>query len=117
MQYRDLNKKQFTDKVEVQKGLIEKKRVFDPGKLSCIILKTSKRTKHHYHKISEEHQLVLKGKGKLIVEGKEYTLKPNISFSVFPGEKHHIEAEEELHILVINIPRFSKKDEIIVPDN
>ncbi len=42
----------------------------------------------HYHRKRESIFFVLQGKGKAIIEGKEYDIEPNTVIYIPPGEKH-----------------------------
>jgi mannose-6-phosphate isomerase-like protein (cupin superfamily) len=42
----------------------------------------------HYHNKRESIFFILQGKGKAIIEGKEYDIEPNTVIYIPPGEKH-----------------------------
>jgi mannose-6-phosphate isomerase-like protein (cupin superfamily) len=42
----------------------------------------------HYHRKRESIFFVLQGKGKAIIEGKEYDIEPNTVIYIPPGERH-----------------------------
>ena len=49
---------------------------------------TPPRKGSHYHRKRESIFFVLQGKGKAIIEGKEYDIEPNTVIYIPPGEKH-----------------------------
>lgn len=49
---------------------------------------TPPRRGSHYHRKRESIFFVLQGKGKAIIEGKEYDIEPNTVIYIPPGEKH-----------------------------
>ncbi len=42
----------------------------------------------HYHRKRESIFFILQGKGKAIIEGKEYDIEPNTVIYIPPGERH-----------------------------
>ena len=49
---------------------------------------TPPRAGSHFHRKRESIFFVLQGKGKAIIEGKEYDIEPNTVIYIPPGEKH-----------------------------
>ena len=53
---------------------------------------------------SLEMVYVLKGEGKVVIEGEEYTLTEGTLFAVEPGEKYYLEGN--MDTFVVNTPEF-----------
>ncbi|MBS1249113.1 MAG: Oxalate-binding protein [Chloroflexi bacterium] len=66
----------------------------------------------HYHKISEETYYILEGRGRMILDGQEFTLSPGQACLIMPGEVHQIfnDQEEELVFLAICAPAWTPED-------
>lgn len=60
----------------------------------------------HAHNDIEEAMFVISGKGKLIIEGKEQELRPEMAIYIPPGVKHSIvnTGKEELKLLWVYAP-------------
>lgn len=64
-------------------------------------------TGYHYHRVKETVLFVLRGRGRLLLEGAEYEVGPNHVIVIGPGERHRIlEAlgEEDFEFLEIGAP-------------
>lgn len=60
------------------------------GGLVGVLLPGSRGVPYHYHKQRESVLVVLEGKAKAIVEGKEYDLIPGSVMFISPSEKHRV---------------------------
>lgn len=72
--------------------------------------------KYHYHEKAESVSIILSGRAKLVVRGKEYEIGPNTVVYIPPGEPHEMTSignEELRKIDVYSPPRG--KDVIEVP--
>ncbi len=64
-------------------------------------------TGYHYHKVKETVFFVLRGRGKLLLEGAEYEVGPNHVIVMRPGERHgilEVLGEEEFEFLEVGAP-------------
>ncbi len=66
----------------------------------------------HYHPHAEETYFIMKGKGKMIIDEKEYNVKPGDAILISPLEKHQIFCanNEDLEFIVVCAPPWE-------PDN
>lgn len=48
----------------------------------------------HYHPIAEETYFIIKGTGRIVMDGKEFEIKPNDTVLISPEVKHQIFAGE-----------------------
>lgn len=72
----------------------------------------------HYHLEAEETYYILKGKGKTLIEGKEYFVGPGDTILISPPEKHQIftEGSENLEFLVICAPAWEQTNSVFVDE-
>ncbi|MEM3574610.1 MAG: cupin domain-containing protein [Candidatus Bathyarchaeia archaeon] len=64
-------------------------------------------TGYHYHKAKETVLFVLRGRGRLLLEGAEYEVGPYQVIVIRPGERHgilEVLGEEEFEFLEIGAP-------------
>lgn len=57
----------------------------------------------HYHKKKTEFFYILKGNGKVIIDGNEQELKPGVSVVIKPNQRHEFinESSEEMECLLL----------------
>lgn len=66
----------------------------------------------HYHRKLTETYYVLKGKGRLQLEGKSYSLRPGMAVMIRPGTRHRaVPGPSGLQILNLVVPPFDPRDE------
>ena len=90
----------------------QSKRAFihDDNKVASIhVVEISKDSRPHFHKKMTEIYYVLKGEGKLEIDGDTVTLKPGVSVLIPPGKLDR--AVGELKILNVPVPAFDPEDE------
>ena len=77
-----------------------------------VVIPYGKSSMKHYHKISEETYYILKDRGRLVVNGKEYILKPKDSCLIDIEEVHQIfnDGEEDLEFLTVSAPAWTQDD-------
>ena len=72
-------------------------------------------TSYHYHKTKETVLFVLKGRARLLLEGREHEVGPNAVIVIKPGERHgilEVLGEEEFEFLEIGAPPI--EDRVLV---
>jgi len=80
--------------------------------LARIIIPPGKSSTVHHHKVSQETYFVLKGEGKMEVNGKGFSLLPGQACWLEAGEIHQIrnEGETELVFLAFCAPSWAPED-------
>ncbi len=80
--------------------------------LAHIVLPPGKASLRHYHKVSEESYYILRGQGRMVIDGQEHTLSPAQAMLILPGQRHQIfnDGEEELEFLAICAPAWYPED-------
>ena len=80
--------------------------------LAYVVIPPNFSSPAHYHKVSEETYYVLKGAGRMIIGGNEFTLSPGQACLIMPGEIHQIfnDMEGDLEFLAICAPAWTPDD-------
>lgn len=80
--------------------------------VAFITLKPGKASKQHYHKVSSESYLILKGIGSLEIDGNQFDLNPGEAVLIQPLEVHKIinNSPEELVFLAVCVPAWYPQD-------
>jgi mannose-6-phosphate isomerase-like protein (cupin superfamily) len=80
--------------------------------LAHVQLPQGKSSPAHFHKVSEETYYVLRGKGRIVIDGKESMLAPGHACLIMPGEVHQIFNDEEtmLEFLTVSAPAWTPDD-------
>jgi mannose-6-phosphate isomerase-like protein (cupin superfamily) len=75
-------------------------------------LEPDQATERHYHRIAEEIYFVLKGSGRMEVDGDTRTVRPGDAVLIPPGAWHTLEnnGSSELRILCCCSPPYSHDD-------
>ena len=75
-------------------------------------LEVEQATERHYHRLTEEIYFVLKGQGKMEIDGETGYLRPGDSVLILPGAWHQLEnnGTSELRILCCCSPPYSHDD-------
>jgi mannose-6-phosphate isomerase-like protein (cupin superfamily) len=75
-------------------------------------LEPDQATERHYHRASEEIYFVVKGSGRLEVDGEERMVRPGDAVLIPPGAWHSLEnnGTSELRILCCCAPPYSHDD-------
>jgi len=75
-------------------------------------LEVEQATERHYHRITEEIYFVLKGQGKLEIDGETSQMRPGDAALIPPGAWHTLEnnGTSELRILCCCAPPYSHDD-------
>ena len=66
----------------------------------------------HYHLEAEETFYFIKGKGKMIVENREFDIAPGDAVLIMPSERHQIlnSSENNLEFIVVCSPAWNQND-------
>lgn len=72
----------------------------------------------HYHPIAEETYFILKGRAKMIVDGKEHLVEPGDAVFICPPEKHQIftEGNEDLEFIVVCAPPWEPTNSVFLDE-
>jgi mannose-6-phosphate isomerase-like protein (cupin superfamily) len=75
-------------------------------------LEVEQATERHYHRVTEEIYFVLKGQGKMEVDGQTSQMRPGDSVLIPPGAWHTLEnnGTSELRILCCCVPPYAHDD-------
>ena len=75
-------------------------------------LEVEQATERHYHRITEEIYFVLKGQGKMVIDGETSQMRPGDAVLIPPGAWHTLEnnGTSELRILCCCAPPYSHDD-------
>ncbi|MEK7130544.1 MAG: cupin domain-containing protein [Patescibacteria group bacterium] len=70
----------------------------------------------HYHPEAEETYYILKGKGKMLIDGKEHFVHSGDAIFIRPSEKHQIftEGNKDLEFIVICAPSWEPTNSVFV---
>jgi mannose-6-phosphate isomerase-like protein (cupin superfamily) len=84
----------------------------DVQSLAEATLEPDEATQRHYHRVAEEIYFVLKGSGKLEVDGETRTIRPGDAILIPPGAWHTLEnnGSSELRILCACAPPYAHED-------
>jgi mannose-6-phosphate isomerase-like protein (cupin superfamily) len=68
----------------------------------------------HHHRRAEETYYILRGRTRLIIDGKPHLLRPGDACLIEPGERHQLfnETDEELVLLAITSPPWIAEDSV-----
>ena len=80
--------------------------------LHLIVFKEGGAEKYHFHRESDLFAIVLKGKGTILIEGKNFELKKGDQVFIPKGKKHRFINKEkgDTWVLVISSPPLKKED-------
>jgi mannose-6-phosphate isomerase-like protein (cupin superfamily) len=67
-------------------------------------------TERHYHRLSEEFYYILKGGGRIEIDGEETDVAPGDAILIPAGAWHQIRARETLRFLCCCAPPYSHED-------
>ena len=80
--------------------------------LAHILIPPGKSSSAHYHKVAEETYYILKGQGRMLVDGREYILTPGQACLVCAPEVHQIfnDGDIDLEFLAVCAPAWTPDD-------
>lgn len=83
-----------------------------------VIIPPKRSSRLHYHPTAEETYYILRGKGKMLIERKEYSVEPGDVIFISPLEKHQIftEGNKDLEFLVICAPAWEPANSVFVDE-
>lgn len=72
----------------------------------------------HYHPYAEETYYVLKGKGRIIIDGAEYNVRPGDAILICPLEKHQIftDGDDDLEFIVVCAPAWELSNSVFLDE-
>jgi mannose-6-phosphate isomerase-like protein (cupin superfamily) len=70
----------------------------------------------HYHPQAEETYYMLKGEGRLVIDGVEHNVRPGDAILISPPEKHQIfnEGGEDLEFVVVCAPAWEPDNSVFL---
>ena len=76
--------------------------------LAHVVIPVGKASVNHYHPVAEETYHMLKGKGRLILDGEEAEITAGQTVFIAPGQHHKIFSvgEEALEMLCVCVPAW-----------
>lgn len=81
-----------------------------------VVLPSKASSRPHYHPFAEETYYILKGDGRMIVNGKDKKVRPGDAIFISPREIHQISASatEDLEYLVICAPAWEPTNSVLL---
>jgi len=72
----------------------------------------------HYHPHAEETYYITKGKGRMIIDGVEYSVGPGDAILISPPEKHQIfcAGNEDLEFIVVCAPPWEASNSVYLDE-
>lgn len=72
----------------------------------------------HYHPYAEETYYILKGEGRMVIEGVEHNVRPGDAILISPREKHQIftDGDDDLEFIVVCAPAWEPSNSIFVDE-
>jgi mannose-6-phosphate isomerase-like protein (cupin superfamily) len=120
----------LTRKDKVEKPFVSKsgERVFEmigrPSKLGgatkhsfgIAVIGPNCSTQLHYHPYAEETYYIMKGKGRMIIDGTEHVVQPGDAVLISPPEKHQIfcDGNEDLEFIVVCAPAWEPSNSVYI---
>lgn len=85
---------------------------FEMHTIAIVNLPPGEKLDQHFHKKREESNLVVSGKGKIVVNGTETQISVGDLVSVKPGERHELSADSatSLEYVVVTAPAWTLED-------
>jgi mannose-6-phosphate isomerase-like protein (cupin superfamily) len=80
--------------------------------LAQVVVPAGKLSPRHVHRVSEESYFLLKGRARMIIDGREFSLSPGEACLIMPGEVHQVfnDEDETLEFLVVCAPPWTPDD-------
>ena len=87
--------------------------------LAHILIPPGKCSSKHYHKVAEETYYILAGRGRMIVDEKEYILSPGQACLICAPEVHQIfnDGTVDLEFLAVCAPAWTPDDSFLPSDS
>lgn len=80
-----------------------------------VTLNAGNKMHYHYHEHRDESYTVIKGKGRLVIDGEEISLAPGVAMQIPRLRKHTVIADEDIVLIEVQTgDEISKEDKIIV---
>ena len=90
------------------------RELYHSKNLSVSIATMTGKSVPHMHKKMEEIYYVVKGKGKMVIDGELAEIKEGDLISIPKNKFHHVETEpnESIEVIVVTHPKFDTSDVI-----
>lgn len=84
--------------------------------LAYIVIPPGGSSSRHYHRQSEETYYILRGRARMVLDGRELSLVPGQALLIQPPEQHQIAnaGEDDLEFLAICAPAWTAEDSFSV---
>lgn len=84
--------------------------------LGYAVIPPSCSSRLHYHPQAEETYYILKGEGRLVIDGAEHKVRPGDVILISPPERHQIfnEAGEDLEFIVVCAPAWEPDNSVFL---
>lgn len=81
-----------------------------------VTIPPGKSSARHYHAVSEETYYVLQGKARMVIDDKEFQLKPGCACLIEPPERHQIcnIGDNDLEFITVSAPPWTPDDSTFV---
>eukprot|EP01104_Vermistella_antarctica_P010278 TRINITY_DN2725_c0_g1_i1.p2 TRINITY_DN2725_c0_g1~~TRINITY_DN2725_c0_g1_i1.p2 ORF type:complete len:139 (+),score=25.71 TRINITY_DN2725_c0_g1_i1:56-418(+) len=109
--------KSFQDpntKEQIQEVFGGKDCALKQSSLARIIIPLGGLVKAHYHPVCEEMYYILKGKGKMTLDGKEQDIGPNSVIGIPTNVTHSMTVSEEIEMIVVCTPPWTPECSVYV---
>lgn len=80
----------------------------DRHSLAHVKIPVGKFTLNHYHPVAEETYYILKGQGRMVLDGEESIIGPGDSVYIAPNQHHKLTVigDEDLDLLAVCVPAW-----------
>lgn len=87
--------------------------------LAHILIPPGNSSSAHYHKVAEETYYILSGRGRMLVDGQEYSLSPGQACLIRAPEMHQIfnAGEVDLEFLAVCAPAWTPDDSFLAGES
>jgi len=83
-----------------------------------VVIPPGRSSRPHYHPEAEETYAILKGRAKMVIDGKEYFLSPGDVVFIQPPERHQVfsEGNEDLEFFVVCAPAWEPDNSVFLDE-
>jgi mannose-6-phosphate isomerase-like protein (cupin superfamily) len=83
---------------------------------SYVVIPPKCSSRLHYHPEDEETYYILKGKARMVIDGKEYAVGPGDAIFIKPPEKHQIftDGNQDLEFVVVSAPAWQPSNSVFL---
>jgi mannose-6-phosphate isomerase-like protein (cupin superfamily) len=82
------------------------------------VISPNRSSELHYHPDAEETYYIMKGTGRLVIDGTEYKVRQGDAILISPPEKHQIfcEGDDELEFIVVCAPAWEPNNSVYLQE-